>query len=56
MAPATKSIDNSNIITWLHSHLTQTLQGPAKCKNIGKNVVASKFIFHRIGREGEEPG
>jgi hypothetical protein len=55
--PATKSIDNSNIIiNWLHSHPTQTLQGPAKCNNIGENVVASTFIFHRIGREGEEPG
>jgi len=41
----TKSIDNSKLIAWLHSHSTQTVQGPAKYNNIGENVVASKFIF-----------
>jgi len=40
-----KSIDNTKLIAWLHSHPTQTVQGPAKYNNIGENVVASKFIF-----------
>jgi branched-chain amino acid transport system substrate-binding protein len=41
----THSLSNAKIIAWLHSHETQTVQGPAKYNNIGENVVASKFIF-----------
>ncbi len=41
----TKSIDNAKIIAWLHSHPTETVQGPARYNNIGENVVASKYIF-----------
>jgi len=42
---ATKSIDNTKLIAWLHAHPTSTVQGPATYNNIGENVVASKFIF-----------
>jgi branched-chain amino acid transport system substrate-binding protein len=43
---ATKSVDNSKIITYLHSGVTiQTVQGPAKFSSTGQNVVAQKFIF-----------
>jgi branched-chain amino acid transport system substrate-binding protein len=43
---ATKSLDNSKIIHYLHSGVTiQTVQGPAKFASNGMNVVASKFIF-----------
>ena len=42
---ATKSIDNTKLIAWLHAHPTSTVQGPATYNNIGQNVVASKFIF-----------
>ena len=42
----TKSIDNSKIISFLHSGVTlQTVQGPAKFNGVGENVVASKYIF-----------
>jgi branched-chain amino acid transport system substrate-binding protein len=39
------SLSNAKVITWLHSHPTQTVQGAAKYNSIGENVVASKFIF-----------
>lgn len=43
---ATKGIDNSKIISYLHSGVTlQTVQGPAKFNPVGENVVASKYIF-----------
>ncbi len=43
---ATKSLQNSKIISYLHSGVTiQTVQGPAKFASNGMNVVASKFIF-----------
>jgi branched-chain amino acid transport system substrate-binding protein len=43
---ATKSLENSKIISYLHSGVTiQTVQGPAKFASNGMNVVASKFIF-----------
>ena len=43
---ATKSLDNSKIIHYLHSGVTiQTVQGPAKFASNGMNVVASKYIF-----------
>jgi branched-chain amino acid transport system substrate-binding protein len=43
---ATKGLDNSKIIHYLHSGVTlQTVQGPAKFSSNGENVVAQKFIF-----------
>jgi branched-chain amino acid transport system substrate-binding protein len=45
-ATATKSLDNSKIISYLHSGVTlQTVQGPAKFSKDGENIVAQKFIF-----------
>ena len=43
---ATNSLDNARIIAYLHSGVTlQTVQGPAKFDSVGKNVVATSFIF-----------
>ena len=43
---ATSSLDNARIIAYLHSGVTlQTVQGPAKFDSVGKNVVATSFIF-----------
>ena len=43
---ATKSLQNSKIISYLHSGVTiQTVQGPAKFASNGMNVVANKYIF-----------
>jgi branched-chain amino acid transport system substrate-binding protein len=43
---ATNSLDNARIIAYLHSGVTlQTVQGPAKFDSVGKNVVATTFIF-----------
>ena len=43
---ATKSVENSKIISYLHSGVTlQTVQGPAKFNSVGENTVADKFIF-----------
>jgi branched-chain amino acid transport system substrate-binding protein len=43
---ATNSLDNAKIIAYLHSGVTlQTVQGPAKFDSVGKNVVATTFIF-----------
>jgi branched-chain amino acid transport system substrate-binding protein len=43
---ATKSLENSKIISYLHSGVTiQTVQGPAKFASNGMNVVANKYIF-----------
>ena len=43
---ATRSLDNAKIIAYLHSGVTlQTVQGPAKFDSVGKNVVATTFIF-----------
>ncbi len=43
---ATKSLDNTKIINYLHSGVTvQTVQGPAKFNSIGENTDAAIFIF-----------
>jgi branched-chain amino acid transport system substrate-binding protein len=43
---ATNSLDNAKIIAYLHSGVTlQTVQGPAKFDSVGKNIVATSFIF-----------
>jgi len=43
---ATKGVDNSKIIKYLHSGVTlQTVQGPVKFNSVGENTVAQKFIF-----------
>ena len=43
---ATKSLDNSKLISYLHSGVTlQTVQGPAKFDSVGMNTAASIFIF-----------
>jgi branched-chain amino acid transport system substrate-binding protein len=43
---ATKSVDNSKIISYLHSGVTvQTVQGPAKFNSIGQNTASTIFIF-----------
>ncbi len=43
---ATNSVDNSKIISYLHSGVTlQTVQGPAQFNSVGENVKASMFIF-----------
>jgi branched-chain amino acid transport system substrate-binding protein len=41
-----KSLDNSKIISYLHSGVTlQTVQGPVKFDSLGRNAVATTFIF-----------
>ncbi|HEV2375898.1 MAG TPA: amino acid ABC transporter substrate-binding protein [Streptosporangiaceae bacterium] len=43
---ATKSLDNTKIINYLHSGVSlQTVQGPAKFNSIGENVAASMYVF-----------
>jgi branched-chain amino acid transport system substrate-binding protein len=43
---ATKGLDNSKIIHYLHSGVTlQTVQGGVRFNSVGENVVAQKFIF-----------
>jgi branched-chain amino acid transport system substrate-binding protein len=43
---ATKGVDNSKIIRYLHSGVTiPTVQGPAKFDSVGMNIVATKLIF-----------
>jgi branched-chain amino acid transport system substrate-binding protein len=43
---ATKSVDNSKIISYLHSGVTlQTVQGPASFNSVGENVKATLFVF-----------
>ncbi len=45
-ATATKGLDNSKIIHYLHSGVTlQTVQGGVRFNSVGENVVAQKFIF-----------
>jgi branched-chain amino acid transport system substrate-binding protein len=41
-----KSLDNAKIISYLHSGVTlQTVQGPVKFDSLGRNAVATTFIF-----------
>jgi branched-chain amino acid transport system substrate-binding protein len=42
---ATKSIDNSKIISYLHQATFQTVQGPAQFNSVGENVKSTIFIF-----------
>ena len=43
---ATKGLDNTKIIHYLHSGVTlQTVQGGVRFNSVGENVVAQKFIF-----------
>src|SRR5215470_17234685 len=43
---ATKGVDNSKIITYLHSGVTlQSVQGPVKFDSLGRNAAATTFIF-----------
>jgi branched-chain amino acid transport system substrate-binding protein len=43
---ATKSTDNSKIISYLHSGATvQTVQGPAKFDSVGQNSASTLFVF-----------
>jgi branched-chain amino acid transport system substrate-binding protein len=45
-ATATKGLDNTKIIHYLHSGVTlQTVQGGVRFNSVGENVVAQKFIF-----------
>ena len=54
---ATKSVDNSKIISYLHSGVTlQTVQGPAKFDSVGENVVAQTFIFQWQDGQQVRPG
>jgi ABC-type branched-subunit amino acid transport system substrate-binding protein len=42
----TKSVDNTKIISYLHSGVTlQTVQGSARFNSVGENVKATLFIF-----------
>ena len=41
-----KSLDNSKIIAYLHSGVTlQSVQGPVKFDSLGRNAVATTFVF-----------
>ena len=43
---ATKGTDNAKIISYLHSGVTlQTVQGPVKFDSLGRNGVATTYIF-----------
>jgi branched-chain amino acid transport system substrate-binding protein len=43
---ATHSLDNSKIITYLHSGVTlNTVQGPVKFNSLGENGAAAAFVF-----------
>jgi branched-chain amino acid transport system substrate-binding protein len=43
---ANKSLDNAKIIAYLHSDVTlQTVQGPVKFDSLGRNSVATTYIF-----------
>jgi len=43
---ATKGLDNAKIISYLHSAVTlQTVQGPVKFDPLGRNGVATTYIF-----------
>jgi branched-chain amino acid transport system substrate-binding protein len=43
---ATKSVENSKLISYLHSGVTlTTVQGPASFNGVGENVKATLFVF-----------
>jgi branched-chain amino acid transport system substrate-binding protein len=44
-ATATRSLNNSTIARYLHTHVVQTVEGPAKFSNVGENPLSKIFIF-----------
>ncbi len=41
-----KSLDNSKIISYLHSGVTlNSVQGPVKFDSVGENLAATAFVF-----------
>ena len=43
---ATHSLDNSKIMSYLHSGVTlQTVQGPVRFDSLGENTAAKAFVF-----------
>ena len=42
---ATRSLSNSTIASYLHSHVVQTAEGPAKFNPVGQNPLSQTFIF-----------
>ncbi len=42
---ATGSLNNSTIASYLHSHVVQTAEGPAKFNSVGQNPLSKTFIF-----------
>jgi ABC-type branched-subunit amino acid transport system substrate-binding protein len=42
---ATRSLNNSTIARYLHTHVVQTAEGPAKFSNVGENPLSKIFIF-----------
>jgi branched-chain amino acid transport system substrate-binding protein len=41
----TNGFDNSEIISYLHSHTMTSVQGPVKFDSVGQNLAATAFIF-----------
>jgi branched-chain amino acid transport system substrate-binding protein len=42
---ATRTLDNTTIAHYLHTHVVQTVQGPAKFTSTGENPLSKIFIF-----------
>jgi len=42
---ATNSLDNSKIISYLHSATLTSVQGPVKFDSVGENLQATAFVF-----------
>jgi branched-chain amino acid transport system substrate-binding protein len=42
---ATRTLNNSTIASYLHSHVVQTAEGPAKFTSVGQNPLSQTFIF-----------
>ena len=46
---ATKSLDGSKLINYLHSNVTlQSVQGPVHFDSLGENVSATIFVFQWV--------
>lgn len=44
-ATATRTLNNVTIARYLHTHVVQTAEGPAKFTNVGENPLSKVFIF-----------
>jgi branched-chain amino acid transport system substrate-binding protein len=42
---ATGNLNNSTIASYLHTHVVQTAEGPAKFNSVGQNPLSQTFIF-----------